>query len=201
MMKPARSRRAGLALAVLSPLALAAAGGGCLEAPGIEETWTRLELRSSQPTASTLVVPSGTLAVSVDARITFRAIRTGDLAIELRRGAAALAAANPLGADDEPRQHSRRVETLLAATTPVAGASRTVTGFDHLMMDTELAFTAPLPADLDSTEALWLLLFFGQGEEIRREGMADTVLVTPVAMDSLEILTTGFALRLDRGAP
>jgi len=200
-MKQGRIRRAGLAMAILPPLALAAAGGGCLEAPGVDETWTRLEVLASQPTASTLVAPGGTLVVSVDARITFRAIRTGDLAIELRRGDAALAAAHPLRPEDEPRLHSRRVETLLAATTPVAGASRAVTGFDHLMMDTQLAFTAPLPADLDSTEGLWLLLFFGQGEEVRREGMADTVLVTPVAMDSLEILATGFALRLDRGTP
>ncbi len=198
---PGRFRRARFAMAVLPPLALAAAGGGCLEAPGVEETWTRLDLLSSQPAAGALVAPSGTLAVSVDVRITFRAIRTGDLAIELRRGDAALLAAHPLRADDEPRQHSRRVQALLAATTPVAGASRAVTGFDHLMMDAQLAFAAPLPADLDSTEALWLLLFFGQGEELRRAGMADTVVVTPVAMDSLEILATGFALRLDRSAP
>ncbi|MBM4116880.1 hypothetical protein FJ251_03930 [bacterium] len=196
-----RRQRALSALALLPPLALAAAGGACLEAPGIEETWTRLELLASAPTAATPLALGDTLAVSADARITFRAIRTGELAIELRRGDAALAAAHPLRTDDDPAQHSRRVEALLAATTPVAGASRAVTGFDHLMMDLALDFRSQVPADLGAGEALWLLLFFGEGEEIRRAGMADTVLVTPVAMDSLEILTTGFALRIERGTP
>lgn len=189
------------ALALLPPLALAAAGGACLEAPGIDDTWTRLELLASAPTATTPLALGDTLAVNADARITFRAIRTGALAFELRRGDAALANAHPLGADDEPAQHSRRVEALLAATTPVAGASRTVTGFDHLMMDLALDFRSQVPADLGADEALWLLLFFGEGEEIRREGMADTVVVTPVAMDSLEILATGFALRIERAVP
>jgi len=189
------------ALVILPPLALAAAGGGCLEAPGTEETWTRLELLASAPTAATPLALGDTLAVSADARITFRAIRTGALALELRRGEATLAAAHPLGADDDPAQHSRRVEALLAATTPVAGASRTVTGFDHLMMDLALDFRSQVPGDLGADEALWLLLFFGEGEDIRREGMADTVVVTPVAMDSLEILATGFALRIERATP
>lgn len=180
------------------PLALllaAALLGGCLEAPGIEETWTKIEIMGSTVSADTLM-PGQSVDVRVDGRITFRSIHTGFLAAELRVADSLSLADYPLTDEDDLHARSREVAALLAATTPLGGDARAVTGFDHLIMEAELAFTGTVPADLGPGGGLWLLLFFGDGEEIRRAGMADTLVVTPVALDSLEILATGIALPL-----
>ena len=200
-MNPSTRHRASLGAAGFAALLAGAAATGCLEAPGIEDTWTRLEILGASPGRSVAFAPGDSLSLRVDARVTFRAIRTGALALELRRGDAALATSHPLTADAPAEVQSHDVQALLAATQPLAGDSRAITGFDHLMMDATLAFDAQVPADLDSSEALWVLLYFGEDEDVRRPGMADTVLVTPVSMDSLQILTEGYPLDLGGGTP
>ena len=68
-----------------------------------------------------------------------------------------------------------------------------MTGYDHLMQDIRLSFTAQLP-DTPASGGVYLLLYMGAGDEIRLEDGRDSLVVTPFISTEYEVLHTGFAL-------
>ena len=83
-------------------------------------------------------------------------------------------------------------------------ATRLVTGFDHLMRTVDLEFSTRVPPamlsggpDSLATRGLYLVLYMGEGEEIELPGGADSLVVTPFAVEDSEVLFCGFPLDVD----
>lgn len=185
-------------------MALAAAAlaalPGCLDEPEIDERWTLLEMLDSQPVSQAQIDPSGNVPVTVQGRITYRAIHTGYLVAELRYSPTL----TPTDFDLDPSTHdleqARQVDMVLENSVTAGRATKAVTGFDHLMQDIHLTFDGRVPAAMTSggtlNGGLFLLLYLADGEEIELGGGRDTLVVTPKLSRDFEILGTGLELRV-----
>src|SRR4029450_10050273 len=71
------------ALALASGL-LAVGLVGCFDEPGIEDTWTRIDIDSSNIRPSQVLAGGATVPIVVNGKVTHRAIRTGFAVAELR---------------------------------------------------------------------------------------------------------------------
>jgi hypothetical protein len=99
-----------------------------------------------------------------------------------------------------PDQHTLRdaesIDRILANSVTAGRATRASTGFDHLMQDIDLNFTAQLPAGAATTGGCYLLLYMGDGDEVERVNNTDTLIVTPFVSTQKEVLHTGFAIHI-----
>ncbi len=192
---PTRTRTWLVVMAVVVVANLA----GCLEEPQIDEKWTKIEFLSMAPKPGQTSPATQPLQVSVKGRITYRKIQTGYLVAEVRYSDTIA----PSGLALDPTQHtleaSEDVDRILANSVTAGRAIRPVTGFDHLMQDIDLAFTAQVPAAMLSPapgtmQGLYLVLYMGSGEKLRLQGGRDSVVVTPFVSTQHEVLHTGYAL-------
>lgn len=181
------------------------AGAGCLGDPPIEERWSRIEI-TNEP--STLLVTEGEAApLSVGARLTYREILTGALVAEVRVSDTLTPADVDFEAEDW-RQRAADVDLVLRNSRSLGFASRATTGFDHLMVDFNLGIeaagvTPPMPPEAmaDSsavagpTTGLFLLVYFGDVEEVRLEDGSEIDVVTPFFSDDYDILAAGRVLQ------
>ncbi|MBK8167716.1 MAG: hypothetical protein IPK64_17355 [bacterium] len=189
-------------LAVAMP-ALVLAAAGCLGEPPLDERWTLLEFTDSTPGAQSTVPADRPVAVSVRGRITYRAIRTGFIVAELRYSDTLAPAMVSLDPQETTLESARTVEYILANSVSAGRATRAVTGFDHLVQDLDLAFTAPMPAGLTaaagdsaSLRSLFLVLYLGEGEEVELAAGRDSLVVTPFGVEDAQVLFTGYPLRV-----
>jgi hypothetical protein len=191
-------------------LALAALVGvaGCLGDPPIEETWTRLEILDASPTdANAYTVGSGSTAVTLRARVTYREVLTGFLVAELRAGSGITTAETNLAADD-PLAVAREVDQILGSSTAIGTDAIPVTGWDHLVQELTITFDAgtATPTAMDSSVAsagsnpvtstgLFLLLYFSDDvQEVELDSGEEIEIVTPVLSDQRDILSTGIEI-------
>jgi hypothetical protein len=190
-------------VASLGALALAGLLSGCLGDPPIEERWTRLEVMSGPDAAS--IVPGQPTTISVTARITYREILTGAVIAEVRASTSLQPADTGFEFDSDPLGEARDVDEVLRNSVSLGFASRAVTGFDHLVQDIPLTIdsaglTPPIPnstaADsLQGTASgLFLVVYFGQVDEVEIAGGEEIDVVTPFFSDQWEILSTGVEL-------
>ncbi len=189
-------RRAWL---VIMAAVLLANVAGCLEEPTIDERWTKLEFLSMAPQPNQSVSATQPVQVSVKGRITYRKIQTGFLVAEVRYSDTIAPSNTSLDPDQHTLEAAQDVDRILANSVTAGRAVKAITGFDHLMQDINLSFTAQVPAAMQSpppgtVQGLYLVLYLGSGEEIRRQGRADTLVVTPFVSTEHEVLHTGFAL-------
>jgi hypothetical protein len=172
---------------------IAACLTGCLGEPEIDKRWTLLEFLAQTP-GPTDVLPGGQTAnVSVKGRITYRRILTGFVVAEVRYSPSL--ASVPLDPTEHTEQAAESVDLILANSVTAGRATRIVTGFDHLMQEVDLTFTAQVPDSLYGG-GLYLLLYMGEGEEIELPGGGDSLVVTPFVSGDQEILHTGFPLAI-----
>jgi hypothetical protein len=176
---------------------LAALLPACLDEPDIDETWTKLEFLSVTPGPSQVRSSSQPIQVSVEGRITYRSILTGFLVAEVRYSPTIAPSSVLL----DPREHTLNdaedIDRILANSVTTGRATRASTGFDHLMQDVNLSFTAGVPAGAAAgTGGLYLLLYMGDGDEVEQEDGTDSLIVTPFQSTSKQILHTGFAINL-----
>ncbi len=188
------------------PAVLAAlfAFGCVLDEPTIDERWTLVEFLSMNPTPQQNVNATQPISVSVKGRITYRRIVTGFLVAEVRYSATISPQNVSLATDEHTLEIAQDVDRILANSVSTGRATRAVTGFDHLMQDLNLNFTAQVPAALTTPGApggLYLVLYMGEGEEIRLQNGTDSLVVTPFVSTSEEILHTGYTLNLSAGTP
>lgn len=187
------SRRALLALFTISATALI----GCLDEPGIDETWTKLEFLSVTPGPKQTRSASQPISVSVKGRVTYRSILTGFLVAEVRYSPTIAPKSVALNPDVHSLNEAEDIDRILANSVTAGRATRASTGFDHLMQDVDLTFTAQVPAAaMTGTGGLYLLLYMGDGDKVERQDGTDTLVVTPFRSTSREILHTGFALNV-----
>jgi len=185
-----RLTRAAVFTAVLGLFIFA----GCLEEPEIDERWTKTEFISVTPGPGTLAPGGQANAVNVHARITWRKILTGFLVAEVRYAPTIAPAQVWL----DPAEHSLRtaggIDNILANSVTAGRATRAVTGFDHLMQDFTLTFTAQGWPDSVTGSGVYLVLYLADGEEIELANGRDSLIVTPFVSTDREVLHTGFAL-------
>ena len=193
-------------LAALLPAALAVmvAAGCVLDDPELDEQWTLVEFLTMKPAPQQTVSTTQPLTVNVKGRITYRRIVTGFLVAEVRYSDTISPQNVALATDQHTLEVAQDVDRILANSVSTGRATRAVTGFDHLMQDINLNFTAQVPAALGTPGApggLYLVLYMGEGEEIRLQNGTDSLVVTPFVSTDQEILHTGYALHLSAGTP
>ena len=114
--------------------------------------------------------------------------------------------------DPEQRtlESAQTVEYILANSVTAGRATRAVTGFDHLVQEVDLSFTAPVPAGLTAaagdsaaSRSLFLVLYLGDGDEVELPAGRDSLVVTPFDVEDSQVLFTGYPLRVvpAAGAP
>ncbi|MGD8415244.1 MAG: hypothetical protein PVF33_13475 [Candidatus Latescibacterota bacterium] len=184
-------------LPVALPLALTLSVG-CLGEPEIDERWTLVQFLEADPQPGQTAAPAQPLDVSVEGRITYRSILTGFLVAEVRYSDTV----TPASVDLDPSRHTeeiaKEIDLILANSVTAGRATRAVTGWDHLMQDFTLSFTAQVP-DSAGNGGLFLLLYMGDGDEIRLQDGRDSLVVTPFVSGEREVLHTGFALNTSGG--
>lgn len=183
--------------------ALALAGAGCLGEPPLDERWTLLEIAEATPARGVSVPADRPIAVNVRGRITYRAVRTGFVVAELRYSESISPAMVSLDPREHTLENARTVEYILANSVTAGRATRAVTGFDHLIQDLDLAFTAPVPAGLTAaagdsaaTRSLFLVMYLGEGDEVELPAGGDSLVVTPFGVDDVQVLFTGYPVRV-----
>jgi len=182
------------ALALLSALA-------CLEEPEIDERWTKIEFLASSPAPTQERAADRPLDVTVKGRITYRDILTGFLVAEVRYSPTIAPASVMLDPAENTLGDAQDIDRILANSVTAGRATRAVTGFDHLMQDVNLSFTATVPSGAaGGTGGLYLLLYMGDGDEVELANGEDSLVVTPFRSTDREVLHTGFAIRLTAAA-
>lgn len=200
--KAAALARAGVPVAGL--MALAVAGSGCLGEPPIDDRWTLLEITAG-PSAGT-VVPGQPTSIDLGTRLTYRELLTGAVVAEVR-ASNILTAADVDFSTDDALARTQMVDHVLRNSSSLGFATRLTTGFDHLIqefsMTIESAGAAPqMPDDFvaDSLNVagpgttLFLLVYFGEVDEVEIEGGDEIEVVTPFFSDQYDILATGVVL-------
>lgn len=161
------------------PLLLVLASG-CFDAPPLEDRWTRLDLDEVEWTTNA----TGGRALRVRGEVTYRAILTGTVALELRRSDTLGRDALHLKPDDDRRLMADDVTRLLSESSVLGGDARAVTGWDHLVQGFEFNVAS---AD---TGGFFVVFYLGDGERVERDGASDTLLVTPWEVEAHEVLPT-----------
>lgn len=179
--------------ALLGLTVVISAFGGCLFEPEIEDEWTRFDIM--EPRADGGPLPDTLAALEFRGRVTWRAIRTGDLIVQIR-------VSDTLGYDDvrlepdAPRDAVRLdVERVLASSTAVASSSVLATGWDRLMRD--VTFTLPLDGALrhGPDGGVFLVFYMGEAERMENPDGSETTVFTPFDFAEQEILPIGLELR------
>ena len=184
--------RALLAMLTVSASALIS----CLDEPGIDETWTKLEFTSVTPGPKQTRSVSQPINVTVKGRVTYRSILTGFLVAEVRYSPTIAPWSVALNPDEHTLKDAESIDRILANSVTTGRATYPSTGFDHLMQDIDLNFTALLPAGATTAGGCYLLLYMGDGEQVERVNNTDTLIVTPFVSKQKEVLHTGFALNI-----
>jgi hypothetical protein len=169
----------------------------CLDEPEIDETWTTLEFLTVTPGPRQSRTASQPIAVSLEGRITYRSILTGFVVAEVRYSPNIAPSSVLLNPGERTLGDAQDIDRILANSVTTGRATRATTGFDHLMQDVTLSFTAGVPAGAAAgTGGLYLLLYMGDGDEVELEDGTDSLVVTPFRSTDREILHTGFAITL-----
>jgi hypothetical protein len=198
---PGRHRGAASALRVAGRLALPVAAAflisGCFDKPEIEDRWTRVDLESANMLPNQMVAPGSAVPITMRATITYRKILTGFAVAELR-ASTSVTAQSVVCAPDAPRvAMAYDIDRILAGSVTCGRVTRAVTGWDHLVMPLDLAFTGNVPSGVDSTgnpPSLFLLCYMGSGEEVEQQDGSDSLIVTPFPAAQYEILPIGMKL-------
>ncbi|HEU4928709.1 MAG TPA: hypothetical protein VFU38_02680 [Candidatus Krumholzibacteria bacterium] len=187
-----RGLRLAAALSLLGALLL----GSCLGEPEVDERWTLLEMVSVSPQPNQTRSASQPLNVSVGGRITYRDIVTGFVVAEVRYSPTLTSYSLPLDKDEHSEICAASVDQILANSVTAGRATRAITGWDHLMQDVDLSFTATVPPAVLTSGGLFLVLYLGSGDEIELASGEDSLVVTPFVSSRREILHTGFPITI-----
>ncbi len=165
---------------------------GCFDEPPLEDRWTRLDLRD----VSWVSDDEGVRALRVRGEVTYRAILTGSVGVEVRRSEVFGPDALHLDADDDRLTMARDVARLFEESMPVSGEARLVTGWDHLVQGFEFTLY-PAVSGADST-GLFVVFYLGDGERMETEE-ADTLIVTPWDAEERQVLPCAVPLAVAEG--
>ena len=190
--------RAVLACSTGATLALLLAG--CLDAPKIEDRWTRVDMAGASLAPSQPVTAGSTIPVQVSSDIYYRRILTGYAVAELRASTSISPGMLQMNPNANRLQMANDMDRLLATSVSMGREARAFTGWDHLIQHMDFAFTGVVPGTVtDSvgtgpTAGLFLVCYLGSGVKVERQDGSDTVIVTPYASSPYQILPVGLSV-------
>jgi len=184
------------ASAVVLMLGLGAALTGCLGEPKIEDRWTRVDLVSSNTTPFQTLALGTRESISVSTDLTYRRIITGFVVADLRASSTLLPTDVNVSPGSPRLPMALDIDRILSNSVSLGRATRAITGWDHLIQHVDLAFSATVPAVVDTAtgmgaSSLFLLVYLGAGDEVERQDGSDTLLITPFPSSQYELLPVG----------
>ncbi|MCA9727616.1 MAG: hypothetical protein KC729_08030 [Candidatus Eisenbacteria bacterium] len=179
---------AAVALAAIAVFTLS----GCLEAPELEDRWTRLDVVSLTTEANAPTKWGEPVTLHARGRITYRAVLTGAVAMELRYSDAIGFADVQLEDDVDRLAMTEDIEQILAGSTVLASGAQSVTGFHKLIQEIDFDLQANLPAGPEG--GLFVIFYFGEEEEVEGPGGEMETVVHPIEFAAHEILPGGMEL-------
>jgi len=188
-------------LALATPLL-----SGCLEAPTIEDRWTRIDLVNANLRPGEVVTPGVRESIVVSTKITYRRIVTGFVVAELRASGTLQPGDVTLDPTAQRTTMASDIDRILANSVSVGRSARAVTGWDHLIQPIDFSFAAVAPTTvMDSTavatSGLFFLVYMGSGEKIELPSGAESILVTPFNSQQAQVLPIGMKLALPAPGP
>ena len=192
---------APLAIAArLACAALALAVAGCLEAPKLEDRWTRVDMTGASLAPAQSVPAGSTIPVQLSSDLYYRRILTGYAVAELRASTTFSPGMLQLAPGADRLRMANDMDRLLATSVSMGREARAVTGWDHLIQHIDFAFTGVVPGSVtDSlgtgpTAGLFLVCYLGSGVKVERQDGTDTVIVTPYPSTPYQILPVGLSV-------
>jgi hypothetical protein len=190
--------RALAAYPAIAGLALALAG--CLDAPKLEDRWTRVDMLGASLAPAQPVTAGSTIPVQVSSDLYYRRILTGYAVAELRASTTFSPGMLQLAPNADRLRMANDMDRLLATSVSMGREARAVTGWDHLIQHIDFAFTGVVPGSVtDSvgtgpTAGLFLVCYLGSGVKVERQDGTDTVIVTPYPSTPYQILPVGLSV-------
>ncbi|HXJ69682.1 MAG TPA: hypothetical protein VNM39_12300 [Verrucomicrobiae bacterium] len=173
---------------------------GCLDAPKIEDRWTRVDMAGASLAPSQPVAAGSTIPVQVSSDIYYRRILTGYAVAELRASTSISPGMLQMNPNANRLQMANDMDRLLATSVSMGREARAFTGWDHLIQHMDFAFTGVVPGTVtDSvgtgpTAGLFLVCYLGSGVKVERQDGTDTVIVTPYTSSPYQILPVGLSV-------
>ena len=173
---------------------------GCLDAPKIEDRWTRVDMAGASLAPSQPVTAGSTIPVQVNSDIYYRRILTGYAVAELRASTSISPGMLQMNPNANRLQMANDMDRLLATSVSMGREARAFTGWDHLIQHFDFSFTGMVPGTVtDSlgtgpTAGLYLVCYLGSGVKIELPSGADSVIVTPFPNTQVQILPVGLPL-------
>jgi hypothetical protein len=169
---------------------------GCLGEPEIEERWTRLDVDDLETLGDQ---PAGTgVEIHVQGEVVYRSILTGAIVAEVRIGNGITP---PTFDPEAPRlEMLDAVDRVLASSTSAGFGVMMVTGWDHLIQDIDITFTADIPADPGSG-GCYLLVYMADAEEVELPTGEEILVITPFDHTATEVLPLGVRVIPGAGGP
>ena len=187
----ARVVAAGLACALLAPGLT-----GCLDAPKLEDRWTRVDMTGASLAPAQSVTAGSQIPVQVSGDIYYRRIVTGYAVAELRASTSIPSGSLQMAPDADRLRMATDMDRLLATSVSMGREARAVTGWDHLIQHIDFAFRGAVPDSLGPDDGLFLLVYLGSGVKVERNDGSDTVIVTPYPSAPYQILPVGLTVKV-----
>jgi hypothetical protein len=170
---------------------------GCLSEPEIEDRWTILEV--SSPARLSPVAPGTAVSVTLKGEIIYRSVITGAIVAEVR--VSDVLGPGDVNLDPEaPRMDVLRdVDRILANSVSAGFGVAPFTGWDHLIQDVEIAFTADIPAAVPSGGGVYLLFYLADAEEVELPTGEEIIVIDPFDFESKEVFPIGVELTPSAG--
>ena len=186
----ARVVAAGLACALLAPGLT-----GCLEAPKLEDRWTRVDMTGASLAPAQSVTAGSQIPVQVSGDIYYRRIVTGYAVAELRASSSVPRTSVNLAPNAPRLRMAQDIDRILLNSVSLGRQVRPITGWDHLIQRVDFSFAAAVPAAGDSSMSagggVYLLCYLGSGVKIELPSGVDSIAVTPFNSEASEILPVG----------
>jgi hypothetical protein len=184
----------------LACAALALTLAGCLDAPKLEDRWTRVDMLGASLAPDQSVPAGSTIPVQVSSDIYYRRILTGYAVAELRASTSITPGMLQMEPNADRLRMANDMDRLLATSVSMGRDARAFTGWDHLIQHMDFSFTGVVPGSVtDSvgtgpTAGLFLVCYLGSGVKVERQDGSDTVIVTPYASTPYQILPVGLSV-------
>jgi hypothetical protein len=173
---------------------------GCLGKPETEDRWTRIDFVDANVAQGQSLPADSSVSIVLRTAVTYRSVLTGFLVTEVRASGTLSRHGVEIGPDAPREEMGAAIEQVLANSVSVGRATRAVTGWDHLIQETDQSFEVRVPSAIDSSGApigVFLVSYLGEGEEVELEDGRDSLIVTPFPFRDYEILPIGLELDVE----
>ena len=170
---------------------------GCLGEPEIEERWTRIDLQTPQP--SSPITPGTAVPITVAGEIVYRSIITGSIVAEVRVSTTIPTGSTILDPDVSRLELLDTVDHILVNSVSAGFGVIPFTGWDHLIQDINIPFTADIPAPGSGT--VFLLLYLADADEIELPTGEEVIVIDPFDHTAMEAFPVAIELIPEAAAP